>query len=937
MSDTADTRLLQIVAELSREMRGTGTRSPAVRLDSSLEADLGLDSLARAELMLRLERAFACRLGDGVLASALTPGDFLEAIHKAAPATGLTVHPERREAPALAPTAGKPEAALTLVEALDWHVAAHPERPHIVFYKSDDETETLSYRGLREEAAEVAAGLLSQGLNRGDAVAIMLPSCLDFFRAFYGILLAGGVPVPLYPPARPSQVEEHLRRQVGILKNCGATVLITSGEVKPLARLVQGQVDCLKHLASVPDLRREGATGAAAPAPQAQAGDTAFLQYTSGSTGNPKGVVLSHANLLANIRAWSTAAELDSEDVCVSWLPLYHDMGLIGTWLGSLYNACLLILMSPVDFLARPERWLWAIHRHRGTITAAPNFAFELCLRRLASATPDEFKGLDLSSWRLAANGAEPVSAQTLGRFCQGFAPYGFNPHALVAVYGLAENSVGLAIPPMGRGSLVDRVDRERFLNEGYASPAAADDENGVDIVACGRPLPAHEIRVVDDSDRELEERRIGRIQFRGPSATAGYLQNPEETAKLYCGTWLNTGDLGYLASGEIYLTGRAKDMIIRGGQNIYPYELEEAIGNLPGIRKGCVAVFGVADGHSGTERLVAVAETREREAAARESICRQINDIALARLGTPVDDIVLTRPQGVLKTSSGKIRRAATRELYEKDLLGGSAPGLGRQMLRLAASALAGQVRRQTERLSDALYCAWVWCLFALLGLTLLPALALIPAGNSAWALARHLSRAFLWLSGAPLTVSGLENLPQEGPCVAVANHASYLDAVLLTAILPRPFAFIAKEELAGGFPVGFLLRRLGTQFIARDVDASQSVENTRGLSALARSGQALFLFPEGTFRRAPGLRPFRQGAFVAAAEAGVPVLPVALSGTRAVLRDESWFAHRGALRVVVGPLLLPQGRDWNAAMKLSREARSHILAHCGEADLMA
>ncbi|MDD5297136.1 MAG: AMP-binding protein [Rhodocyclaceae bacterium] len=925
-----ETHLLQLIADLSREMRGAGARPVSARLDSSLEADLGLDSLARAELLMRIERAFACRLGENTLATAETPRDFLKALTLAVPSSALPPGPEPREA-ALEQAQGKPETARTLVEVLQWHAAAHPDRPHILFYRTPEETETLTYGALLLEAGSVAAGLLRQGIGRGEAVAIMLPTCLDFFRAFYGILLAGGVPVPLYPPARPSQVEEHLRRQGGILRNCGATMLITSGEIKPLARLVQAQVDNLERLATVPELRIEHA---APPSPEVRPGDTAFLQYTSGSTGNPKGVVLSHANLLANIRAWSQAVGLNSEDVCVSWLPLYHDMGLIGTWLGSLYNAGLLVLMSPVDFLARPERWLWAIHHHRGTITAAPNFAFELCLRRLASS---DFSGLDLSSWRFAGNGAEPVSAQTLRRFRESFAPFGFDPRALNPVYGLAENSVGLAIPPLGRGPLIDRVARERFMNEAYAQPADEKDGNALEIVACGRPLAEHEVRVVDASDRELAERRVGRLQFRGPSATAGYLGNPEENQRLFCGNWLNTGDLGYMAEGEIYLTGRAKDMIIRGGQNIYPYELEEAIGNLPGIRKGCVAVFGVADPGSGTERLVAVAETREGEAATREALCREINEIALSRLGMPVDDIVLTRPQGVLKTSSGKIRRAATRDLYLTGMLGTNAPGLARQMLRLTASALAGQSRRQWQRLTDALYSGYVWSLFAILGLILLPALALIPARKPAWALARALGRAFVWLSGTPVSVLGLENLPRKGACVAVSNHASYLDAVLLLAVLPRPFAFVAKQELASGFPAGFLLRRLGTEFIARDVDASQSVENARRLTTLAEAGTALFLFPEGTFRRAPGLRPFRQGAFLAAAEAGVPVIPVALKGTRAVLRDESWFAHRGDITVTVGRPVAPRGKDWEAAMHLSREARSHILASCGEPDLMA
>src|SRR5690606_38768279 len=232
-----------------------------------------------------------------------------------------------------------------------------------------------------------------------------------------------------------------------------------------------------------------------APLPAAAPNALALIQYTSGSTGDPKGVELSHANLLANIRAWGGTVGLSSTDVCVSWLPLYHDMGLIVAWLGSLYHACPLVLMSPLDFLARPERWLWAIHHHRGTVAAAPNFAYELCVKRLADVPLD---GLDLSTWRLAANGAEPIDPDTPARFAAAFARYGLRPETLTPAYGLAEATVGLAVPPPGRGTRTDRVERERFQRDRIATPADADDARALRFVSCGPPLPGHELRVVD-------------------------------------------------------------------------------------------------------------------------------------------------------------------------------------------------------------------------------------------------------------------------------------------------------------------------------------------------------------------------------------------------------------------------------------------------------
>ena len=269
--------------------------------------------------------------------------------------------------------------------------------------------------------------------------------------------------------------------------------------------------------------------------------DIALLQYTSGSTGTPKGVILSHANLLANIRGASRGVQATGEDVFVSWLPLYHDMGLIGACLATLYNGIELVLMSPIRFLTRPQRWLWAIHRHRGTLSAAPNFAYELCLSKIDDKA---IEGLDLGSWRLSLNGAEPVSPNAVESFCQRFAPYGFRRETMYPVYGLAENAVALAFPPPGASPRIDVVQREALARTGSALPARADDPTALRFVCCGRAIPEHEIRIVDATGVELGAREQGRIQFRGPSATSGYFNNPEATRRLFRGDWLETGDL---------------------------------------------------------------------------------------------------------------------------------------------------------------------------------------------------------------------------------------------------------------------------------------------------------------------------------------------------------------------------------------------------------
>jgi len=919
-------QLLAVVSQLASE--SGPQRRVAATLDDSLERDLAIDSLARVELMLRIEKGFGVRLPEAAMAQAETVRDLLEAVC-AAERSGPIPTPSA-PGPAALPLAepssdAVPHDAATLVAMLLAHVARHPDRPHIAFYDEGERITTWTYRDLYEAAKRAAAGLRECGLVAGDAVAIMLPTSLDFFATFYAVLFVGGVPVPMYPPARPSQLEDHLRRQADILASCRARALVTVPQVRPLARLIQPRVESLRWIATPPELMQHPA---AARIARPRGDDIALLQYTSGSTGNPKGVVLTHANLLANVRAWSERVRVTPADVCVSWLPLYHDMGLIGTWMGSLYNACLLVLMSPLAFLARPERWLWAIHRHRGTITAAPNFAFELLLRRYDEAL---FAGLDLRTWRLCANGAEPVSPDTIERFAKRFASHGFAASAMAPVYGLAECAVGLTVPLPGRGSRIDCIEREQFMRDGRAVPAPADDQHPLRFAACGPPLPGHEVRIVDAQGRALPQRRLGRIEFRGPSATSGYFRNPQETARLLRDGWLDTGDLGYLLDGELVPTGRVKDMIIRGGHNLYPYELEEAVGALPGIRRGCVAIFGSRDPRVATERLVVVAETRATEPEARHALVKRVNELALALLGTPVDEVVLALPHSVLKTSSGKIRRAATRDAYETGRLGASARSAWLQTARLAASGAIARVRRACHWGMQSLYGLYALACAASLAPLLLLALLFTPRGDASWSVCRRLLRLLLAVTGVRLVCRGFENLPATGPVVLAVNHASYLDGPLLIAVLPRPLVFVAKRELRSSPLLRFVLDRLRVRYVER-FDQQASVADAHELAQAARDGESLLFFAEGTFSREPGLQPFHLGAFAAAAAANVRVVPLALAGTREMLADGQRLPRPATIAVTAGPPLVPAGGGWDAAVALRDAARSFILEHCGE-----
>ena len=788
--DATTQTLLDVVQQLVLELHPYKHNALTVTLDSTLERELGFDSLGRMELLLRLERALGVRLPEQVLASAESPRDLLHALQGASAVTASRLATAVDSA-VLAATDGVPSSATTLVEILDWHARAHPQRRHIALYVNDEQLEETTYAALSDGAAAVAAGLQAHDLQPGQSVALMLPTSRDFFAGFYGILLAGGIPVPMYPPARLSQLEEHLRRQVRILSNAESVMLLTVSEAKPLARLLRAQVEGLRRVVTVPELAADGGTYVRPPV---HAHDTALVQYTSGSTGNPKGVILTHANLLANLQAMAQEVQITSTDVFVSWLPLYHDMGLIGAWLGSLYYAYPLVLMSPLAFLARPARWLWAIHTHRGTLSAGPNFAYELCVRRIEDR---DLEGLDLSSWRVAFNGAEPVSAATLTRFTERFRPYGFRPGAMAPVYGLAEAALGVAFPPLGRAPHIDHVKREPFMRSGHAMPAEAHDATAFHFVSCGQPLPGYQIRIVDATGHEVGERQEGRLEFQGPSTTSGYFHNPEATDRLFHGAWLDSGDLAYMVGNTVYLTGRAKDIIIRAGRNIYPHEVEEAIGEIAGVRRGCVAVFGSPDPVSGTERLVVLAETRATAPNTLAQLRAEVEAVVTDLLGTPPDDVVLAPPGSVLKTSSGKLRRAASRERYEQGALGKRARAVWWQMTRLACASTLPQLRRVTQSTAAVLYAAYIWAL-AGTGLGVAWSIvALLPRRTWCQAVLRTTMRLLLRLSGTPLVVQGLEHLPRHEPYVVAANHASYLDGPVLFAALPVDVSYVVKQEL--------------------------------------------------------------------------------------------------------------------------------------------
>jgi fatty-acyl-CoA synthase len=971
---TVEEQVLDIIREILREL-GSEQAARNAKLSSTLERELGLGSLERVELLVRCEKRFGRPLPDTLAQSAETPADWVRAL-----LVGRTDGNERqryrieqpeREAPAA------PDTARTWTEVLWRHAEVEPDRVQIHLLEGDSGHD-ITYGTLLDKSLRVAAGLKARGLEPNETVAIMLPTSSDFFYSFFGVMLAGGVAVPIYPPARPDKIEEYVRRQVKILHNAEVRFLITWDRARSVSNLMGLSLPSLRGVTSVAELERVGRDSGARPRPaDVQASDIAFIQYTSGSTGDPKGVVLTQSNVLANVRGIGCAVKFRPDDVVVTWLPLYHDMGLIGSWLFSVYYGAPITVLSPLDFLARPERWLWALHDSGGSLCPAPNFAYELCARKIRE---EALAGLDLSRWRVAINAGEAVLPDTLARFAERFAPYGFRPEAYVPCYGLAESSVALTFPAIDRPPRIDTIERRAYSRDGQAVPAPADaadprsaggppatsssevagrcgggilpaasstnagwkpapqPQSGwnpashsdlLRFVANGAPLPGHEVQLVDDQGHVVGERAQGRILFRGPSRTPGYYRNPKaSSAVIDAEGWMDSGDLGYWASGELFVTGRAKDLIIRAGHNIVPQEIEAATAEVKGVRRGCVAAFGSRDPRTGTERVVVVAETRETHARERKRIKADVVH-RVAAAGVPPDRIVLAPPGAIPKTSSGKIRRHETKRLYESGKLGGTHRPAWVQITSLALSNLGNWAYRRTMKAAIVLYqgySAAVWSALSWAGGALA---SVLPGDRRRARVARAAVRGILGLTGQPVKLELAGPLPNPSPAILVANRAGSLDAVILAAALPRLVLLADTGDVSFMPPrISRLLRHLVVQPVENEAYPPGGRLRERIKQAIAQRESVLVL-SENAAGAPPSLSRFRLDAFHAAEITGTALVPVGVRGTSHVLDPRHRGMHHRAV-IKVGHAIMPGSCAEREIVELRERVRGEIAELC-------
>jgi acyl-CoA synthetase (AMP-forming)/AMP-acid ligase II len=545
-------------------------------------------------------------------------------------------------------------------------------------YLLDGETQeqAITYGELAAKARAIGVQL-QERFPPGSHVLLLYPPGLDFITGFFGCLCAGAVAVPVYPPD-PSRLERSLSRLRAIVDDAAPMAALTTSPLLQMAGpLITGDPRFSKIAWIASDLV-DPALGETLAIPSAPPGSIAFLQYTSGTTSTPKGVMLTHANLLANFEAIYRCFGNSKESSGFIWLPSYHDMGLIGGILAPLWGGNPMTLMSPLDFLQRPVRWLQAISRVRATVSGGPNFAYDLCVKKV---TPEERAALDLSCWQLAFTGAEPVRAGTLDAFADCFAPAGFQRRAFYPCYGLAEATLLVSggapfTAPRVLSLNPDALARHEVIDQPGTAPGARQ------LVSCGRSTPGHTTLVVNPATlTPLPDGQVGEIWVSGPSIATGYWQKPEENERTFQarasdgrGPFLRTGDLGFLCDGELYVTGRLKDVVIVRGRNFYPQDIELSIeASHPAVRPGCTAVFALEGG--ATERAAAVVEVRRDFARGADAAARWAELVAAIRTAVARDNdlalevVAFVPPGSVPKTSSGKIQRSACREA----LLGGT------------------------------------------------------------------------------------------------------------------------------------------------------------------------------------------------------------------------------------------------------------------------
>ena len=633
MNDIERKDLFASIADLARDrLAWREELTPSTRLVE----DLGLDSLKLMELAVAIENHFRIRIDEAAETEIVTVGDLVDAV-ASAPAT----------------------ASATLNAAFE--KCRGIESRGLALVDRNEHTTRRSWAEIYESASHVAGRLQSLGSPPGARIGVVYPTGLEFVEAFFGILLTGAIPVPLYPPVRLGRLDEYHRRTSAMLRAVDAHLLLCAARV----RRILGQTIAHSNLPAGCLTLAELPRGSFSPR-HADPEELCLIQFSSGTTRDPKPVALTHRAVMAQVTSLNGFWP-DSEDVVhsgVSWLPLYHDMGLIGCLFAAVERRGDLTLIPPELFVADPGIWLRTLSATRATISPAPNFAYGMCVEKIRE---EDVANVDLSHWSVALNGAETVVGTVIRSFCDRFADHGFNRDAITPVYGLSEAALAVSFSDIARP-----YTSNRFSRQALADHRIREDPDGLEIVSVGRPIPGCEISIRRDDGSPVASDEIGRIWVTGPSLMSGYFGNDDATASVMQEGWLDTGDLGFLHAGDLYLTGRAKDVLILRGRNHLPHDVEIAVDAVPGARTGCSAAVSYLPEGALTEDLLVFVE-RERKSKRSEvrNLAENCRREILSRTGLDPAHIQILEPGTLPRTSSGKIRRReALRRFLSRELL---------------------------------------------------------------------------------------------------------------------------------------------------------------------------------------------------------------------------------------------------------------------------
>lgn len=551
---------------------------------------------------------------------------------------------------------------------LDAALAQPDDAPAIIFVTTGEEAITVSRRTFAERVGHLARSLHALDIRPRDLVVIAHTQNLESIYLFWASMAMGAIPSMFPTLTEKLDPDVYIRSMAELTRLSGVAAVLTTDEFAPVLRTA---LDCPVYgTSAVSKAADDGPMDCALDLlPQPAAEEIAFLQHSSGTTGLQKGVALSHAAVLNQIAAYSESLRLHDRDVVVSWLPLYHDMGLIAGFLLPLIQGVPLVLMSPFDWVARPALLLRAIDAYNGTLCWLPNFAYNHCARRIRR---QDSEGLSLASMRLFVNCSEPVRYDSHQQFLARFSENGVRPEMLGVSYAMAENTFAVTQTPPGVGPIPDIIDGSELVTNRYAKPVSEDRPNAEFRVSCGSPIPGTQVRVVDEASQPLPERRVGEIAICSNCLLTEYYRRPDLDPFDDEG-WYLTGDMGYMAGGEVFIVGRRKDLIINAGKNIYPDDIEAIVNTVPGVRVGRVVAFGVPDEREGTELLAVVAEVgkADTDAAERREISRAIRQEVARQSMVTVSYVHLVDAKWLLKTSSGKIARAANRDKWLREVLG--------------------------------------------------------------------------------------------------------------------------------------------------------------------------------------------------------------------------------------------------------------------------